>query len=508
MMSCEKRAWAVLVAVCVLAGMAGVSQPQGFTKIEAACSERTLANGMKIIVMERHEAPVVSFHTYANVGSANESYGITGISHFLEHMAFKGTNTIGTTDYENEARLLDELDYLFDQRMKEREQSRPDSVRLAELDSLFEKTRRAAGEYVVNNEFMDMIRREGGTGVNAYTSNDATQYVVSLPANRLEFWMAIESDRFLNPTFREFHKEKDVIMEERRLGVETRPTGKLVEDFFATAFKAHPYHHSVVGHMSDVRRITRHDMREYFSKYYGPSNLVVAVVGDVNAEEVFKLADTYFGRIPTEPKPENIRTEEPEQWGERRVTVEAMAQPLLLIGYHRPSGHDSDDLVFDAMATVLGTGRSSRLYTKLVKEQQIAADVGCISGFPGNKYDCLFAIYAFPAKDHTSEECLAAIDAEIESLQKELAAPEEVQKYVRSTKKQLIDGMKSNGSMGRLLTAYEVLSGSWKNLFSEIGRVEAVTAEDIQRVARGYLIKKHRTVGDIIPEEEMSMQGE
>ena len=480
---------------------AGVCLAQTFGGIEEKGSEYVLSNGMKFIVFERREAPVVSFHTYADVGSANESYGITGISHFLEHMAFKGTKTIGTTDYGSEAELRAELDRIFDHIVKEKESIRPDSAKIAELDTLFEETRRKAAEYVVNNEYIDMMRREGGSGVNAYTSNDATQYIVSLPANRLEFWMAMESDRFLNPTFREFYKEKEVVMEERRLRVETRPTGRLIEDFFATAFKAHPYHHSVVGHMSDLRRITREDMRNYFRTYYGPSNLTAAIVGDVKADEVFRLADLYFSRIATEPKPETVRTIEPEQWGERRVTVEAMAQPLLVVGYHRPNVRHEDDFVFDAMANILGQGRSSRLYTSLVKEKKIAAAAGSMSAWPGNKYSCLFAVYAVPAKDHTSEECLEAIDAEIEKLRTELATEEEMSKYKRGTKKNLLDGMKANNSMARLLTNYDVLTGDWRNLFDEIDRVESVTAEDVRRIAQEYLVRKHRTIGEIIPEE-------
>lgn len=486
----------------VLLMCAGNCLAQGFKEIEEQCSEYVLDNGMKFIVLERHDVPVVSYHTYADVGSANESYGITGMSHFLEHMAFKGTFTIGTTDYETEADLRVELDRIFDEVVLEKEKVHPDSATIAELDTLFERTRRKADAYVVNNEYIDLMRREGGVGLNAYTSNDATQYIVSLPANRLEYWMAMESDRFLNPTFREFYKEKDVVMEERRLRIEARPTGRLIEDFFATAFKAHPYHHSVVGHMSDLRRITRQDMRDYFTTYYGPSNLTVAVVGDVKAEEVFDLADLYFSRIPSGPKPETVRTIEPEQWGERRVTVEAMAQPLLVVGYHRPNVRHEDDFVFDAMANILGQGRSSRLYTKLVKEKKIAAATGAMSGWPGNKYDCLFAIYAVPAKDHTSEECLTVIDEEIERLKTELATEEEMSKYKRGTKKGTIDGMKSNSSMARMLTNYDVLSGSWQNLFDEVDRVETVSPEDIQRIANEYLGQKNRTIGDIIPEED------
>jgi len=242
-------------------------------------------------------------------------------------------------------------------------------------------------------------------------------------------------------------------------------------------------------------------MRNYFRTYYGPSNLTAAIVGDVKADEVFRLADLYFSRIATEPKPETVRTIEPEQWGERRVTVEAMAQPLLVVGYHRPNVRHEDDFVFDAMANILGQGRSSRLYTSLVKEKKIAAAAGSMSAWPGNKYSCLFAVYAVPAKDHTSEECLEAIDAEIEKLRTELATEEEMSKYKRGTKKNLLDGMKANNSMARLLTNYDVLTGDWRNLFDEIDRVESVTAEDVRRIAQEYLVRKHRTIGEIIPEE-------
>lgn len=474
---------------------------QTFEHIKSQVKEHTLKNGMNFIVLERHDAPVVSFHVYADVGSANENYGITGISHLLEHMAFKGSKTVGTKDYEKEYELLNRLDQLYSQIWREKSKVQPDTAKLSQMDTDFEELRLQAKEFVVNNELFDMFMKEGDRGINAYTSNDATQYINSLPSNRLEFWMAATSDRFLNPIFREFYKEKDVVMEERRLGLETRPIGKLIEDFFATAFKAHPYHHSVVGHMSDLKRITRQDVEDYFKKFYSPSNLVVGIVGDVNAAEVFKMADLYFGRIPSGPKPESLRTMEPEQWGERRVQVMAKSQPILLIGYHRPSVRHKDDLVFDALSNIIGQGRSSWLYRTLVKEKKIAIQTGSFNGWPGNKYPNLCAFFAIPAKDHTSEECLEVIDQQIEKLKAELVSQEEMTKYKRSTKKNLISSMKSNNNMARMLTNSEVLAGDWRALFDEINKVEAVTAEDIQRVAKIYLVKKNRTVGEVVPEE-------
>jgi predicted Zn-dependent peptidase len=487
----------ITISLALTIGLEG----QTFEHIKSQVKEVTLKNGMKFIVLERHDAPVVSFHIYANVGSANETYGITGISHLLEHMAFKGSKTVGTKDYEKEAELLNRLDQLYNQIWQEKSKVQPDTAKLAQIDTDFEELRLQAKEFVINNELIDMFIKEGDHGINAYTSNDATQYINSLPSNRLEFWMAATSDRFMNPIFREFYKEKDVVMEERRLGLETRPIGKLVEDFFATAFKAHPYHHSVVGHMSDLKRITRQDVKDYFDKFYSPSNLIVGIVGDVNVDEVFKMADLYFGRIPSGPKPEPLRTMEPEQWGERRVQVIAKSQPILLVGYHRPSVRHEDDLVFDALSNIIGQGRSSWLYRTLIKEKKIAIQTGSFNGWPGNKYPNLCAFFAVPAKDHTSEECLEVMDQQIEKLKAELVSQEEMTKYKRSTKKNLISSMKSNGNMARMLTNSEALVGDWRALFDEINKVEAITSEDIQRVAKIYLVKKNRTVGEIVPEE-------
>ncbi len=488
----------VIGVILVLLISAG-AYAQTFDRIKAAISEHMLPNGMKFIVLERHDAPVVSFHIYADAGAANEHQGITGISHLLEHMAFKGTRIVGTNNFDEEKKLLDQMDILYDEIKRENAKASPDTAALAAKKSQFEDLRVRAKGYVVNNELFDIFLREGDAGINAYTNNDATQYINSLPSNRLEFWMAVSSDRFMNPVFREFYKEKDVVMEERRLSLETQPIGKLIEDFTATAFKAHPYHHSVVGHMSDLESITHQDVKDYFSHYYAPSNLTAAVVGDVKASEVFRLAELYFGRIPSVPKPEGVRTVEPEQWGERRVKVEAESQPILLIGFHRPSVTHPDDAALEAMANIVGQGRSSWLYQDLVKEKKIAVQTGTFNGFPGNKFPNLVAFFAIPSQGHTSEECEKAILGAIEKLKTQSVTPEELTKYKRGTMKGLTDAMKSNGNMAALLTQAEAVHGHWSTLFDELKKVNAVTAEDVQRVARTTLVATHKTTGEIIP---------
>ena len=313
--------------------------------------------------------------------------------------------------------------------------------------------------------------------------------------------MAMISDRFFNPVFREFFKERDVVMEERRLGVESDPFGRLIEDFLATAFKAHPYQHSIVGHMSDLQSITRKDVEEYFRKFYGPRNLTVGIVGDVDADEVFKMAEVYFGRIPSGPKPEHVRTEEPEQWGERRVIVEAKSQPMIIIGYHCPGYRHKDSVLLEALANIMGQGRSSRLYQVLVKEKKIAVAIESLIGYPAKKFPNLIVFFAVPARGHTSAECLKLIDEEVEKVKKESVTPEEITKYKRSAVKSILDQMKSNADMADLLTDADVVLGDWKLLFEQVEEIRAITAEDVKRVANIYLIKKQRTIGEIVPEK-------
>jgi predicted Zn-dependent peptidase len=476
------------------------SMAQTFDTMKSQVRVRMLKNGMKFIVLERHEAPVVSFHVYADVGSANESYGITGISHLLEHMAFKGTKLVGTTNYKEEVKVLEELDALYGRLKAEQAEVSPDDDALKEMTEKFEALRLKAKEFVVNGEFDDMFMREGDRSLNAFTSADATQYVNSLPSNKLEFWMAMSADRFQNPVFREFYMEKDVVMEERRLSVETRPIGRLVEDFLSVAFKAHPYEHWGIGHMSDLESITRKDVEDYFKKFYGPSNLTVGIVGDVRSAEVFEMAELYFGEIPSKPKPEALRTKEPEQWGERRVQVVAKSQPILIMGYHRPDVRHADNFALGALANILGQGRSSRLHVTLVKDKKVCIETGVFNGFPGEKYPNLMAFVAIPSQKHTSEESLELIDLEIAKIKEESVTPEELTKYQRSSVKAMLSQMKSNGNMARLLTYADVVLGDWQRLFDQVEEIQAVSVEDIKRVANTYLKKNHRTVGEIVPE--------
>jgi predicted Zn-dependent peptidase len=242
--------------------------------------------------------------------------------------------------------------------------------------------------------------------------------------------------------------------------------------------------------MSDLQSIRRQDVETYFKKFYGPSNLTVGIVGDVRADEVFKLADLYFGRISSGPKPEPVRTKEPEQWGERRVIVSAKSQPILLVGYHIADAKSKDSPALRALANIVGQGRSSRLYRNLVNDKKIAIQVQSMSPFPGEKFPSLIAFVAVSAQGRTSAECLAAVDEEIEKIKKESVTEDE-----------LLDQMKSNPRMAEMLTFADVVLGSTDEAFAQVDKVRAITAEDIKRVANQYLAMTNRTIGEIIPEK-------
>ena len=471
------------------------AQAQRLADFEGKMTEFTLDNGLKLLVLERHEVPVVSFHSYADVGSVDEVKGITGLAHLFEHMAFKGTKTIGTRDYKAEAEALAKVDRIFEaMKIERRKGGHADKARLDRLDAEFKEAQQEAQKYIVPDEYEETLTRAGSKGFNAYTSEDATQYIISLPSNKIELWMALESDRFLNPVLREFYKEKDVVMEERRMG-ENAPSNRLSEEFQAIAFKAHPYGEPVIGHMSDLETLTRTEAETFFKKYYSPQNLTIAIVGDVNPQQVKKLAQKYFAGIPGAPRPDPVETVEPPQLGERRIVIDDPSQPLLYIGYHRPDFNHSDNAIFDTIAEIIGIGRTSRLYKTLVKEKKMAVNAGAFSG--GSKYPALFLFYAVPAKGRIPQECESAIYAEIEKLKAEPVLPEELQKAKTRSRADLISQLDSNSGLAAQLAFYQVITGDWRNLFGRLDKINKVTAEDIQRLAKECFVTKNRTVGII-----------
>jgi predicted Zn-dependent peptidase len=491
-----RRAGLGAVLLAILLVSAGIAQD--LAEFEKRLTQFTLDNGLKFLVLQRHDAPVVTCFTHVDVGSVDEVTGITGLAHIFEHMAFKGTTTIGTNDYKDEAKVLARIDEAFQALRNEIEKGdKADPNRVAELRTGFQDLQKEAQKFLVHDEFEETLKREGGTNLNAGTSSDYTVYFVNLPENKLELWMLMESERFGDPVLREFYMEKGVVMEERRLRTETQPVGRLLEDFLATAYKAHPYGEPVIGFMSDLQAISRPQAEAFFGKYYIPSNMVVAIVGDVYPDRVQELARKYFGRLPRRPEPGPVVTVEPPQDGERNVILEDPSQPFVVVGYHKPGINHPDNAVFDALTDIVGMGRTSRLYEAMVKDKRIAVAASGFQGLPGVKYPGLFVFYSVPARGHTSVENLEAIYAQIDRLKNEPVTEEELKKAKTRARAGLIRQLDSNQGLAEQLTYYETLTGDWRNLFRQLDRIDAVTADDIQRVARTYFTTKNRTVGII-----------
>ncbi|NJK99030.1 MAG: insulinase family protein [Spirulinaceae cyanobacterium SM2_1_0] len=461
-------------------------------------TEFRLDNGMKFIVLERHDAPVISFVTYADVGGVDEEDGKTGAAHFLEHLAFKGTTRIGTRNYEAEKQLLDQLDALAMQ-LKAAE-SAGDTEQAAQLAVDFADLQAEATALSIQNEYGQIVEREGGSGLNAATSADFTIYFYSFPSNKLELWMSLESERFLDPVFREFFQEQQVILEERRMRTDNSPIGQTIEAFLDAAYTTHPYRRPVIGYDEDIRNLSRDDIREFFETYYVPSNLTVAIVGDVEAAQVQELAKVYFGRYPARPAPPPLDAAEPPQQETREVTLALDSQPWYLEGYHRPALTHPDNAVYDIISALLSDGRTSRLYRSLVEEQQVALTAQGFSGFPGDKHPNLVLLYAMTAPGRDLDEVATALRAEIDRLKDEPVAAAELTRVKTQARASLLRTLRSDTGMARLLAEYEAKTGDWRNLFAQLAAIAAVTPEDVQRVARATFTPENRTIGRVVPQ--------
>jgi predicted Zn-dependent peptidase len=471
------------------------AEAQNLKEFEKRVTEFTLPNGLHFIVVERHEAPVVSFHTYVNAGSANDPSGATGIAHMFEHMAFKGTETIGTRDWASEKKALEEVERAYDALEAERNKGpRADPKKVASLEAGLKMEMTKANAFVEPNQYPRIIEENGGVGVNASTGMDATEYYYSLPSNRMELWFLLESQRFIQPVYREFYKERDVVMEEYRMRVESSPQGKLFQSFLATAFMSHPYRRMGTGWPSDILNLRRRDGEEFYRTYYVPSNITMGIAGDVNPAEARRLAEKYFGPMRAGPPPPRLHTEELAQAGAKEARVESPSQPLVMIGYKRPDQYSKDDPVFDVIAGLLSSGRTGILYKEMVRDKQISLAAQAGGTFPAGKYANLFVFLLVPARGHTAENNQSAF---YEILERFKSAPPDAESLARvktKTRAGLIRRLAGNAGLAGLLTAYYADFGDWRKLFTSLEEIDKVTAADVQRVARQYFVPESRTV--------------
>ena len=458
----------------------------------------TLDNGMRLVILPRPGAPTVSFVVQYGVGGVNERLGTTGMAHLLEHMLFKGTTTVGTRNVDAELVLFPLMDAAHDTLVRARTSG--DSATVRRLDDLIGELEDSARVFVEANEFNRFLTRAGAQGLNATTSHGSTIYFVELPSNRIELWFALEADRLLNPIFREYYSERDVIKEERRMRIETSPGGVLYEAHLAAAFTMHPYGVPVVGYMADLEVLSRSDVETYYRRFYGPNNAVVAIVGDIDPDRVEGWARDYLGPIPRGETPPPVTALEPKQLGERRVVVEWDAEPALRIGWHVPAGVHDDAAALTILTSLLTGGRTSRLYRRLVLEDQIAGSIFSSLG-PGSRYPQLLQIDTSPLAPHTTEELERAIYEEIERLAGDGPEQNELERVRNQIAAGSIRRIQSHLGLAFQLAESVSLFGDWTETFRSSERLRAVTAADVRRMARLYLTKQNRTVATLVKKE-------
>lgn len=486
----------MLCCAPVYSAEAETQLPQGATvetnsKYPAVVSYQ-LKNGLRLLILEKKFVPTVSFTTMFKVGNIDSPQGKTGLAHMFEHMAFKGTKTVNATNYTAEKKALDKEEQLVQQLQAEQAKIHPDTDKIKQIQSELDEASKAADALINKDEYWKIYNTLGESGMNAMTSMDYTGYVVSLPANRLEHWMILESDRFKNPVLREFYKERSVIMEERRMG-ESDVNRILYEALNSSAFVAHPYHNPIIGWMDDIAGLTRTDGEKFFARYYVPSNATIAIVGDVRPAEVIRLAEKYFSSWQGEPVKEEVFTKEPVQKSEKKVTVFFKAKPALRIGFHNPGIYSQDMPALIMASEVLSNGKTGRFYKHLVEGKQIAL-FAYSDANSATRYPSLFLVAAAPKEPFTAEDLDKAIMEEIELLKNEPPTQWELDKILNNYEAEMIKQLESNSGIGLTIAHSQQIAGDWKYDWDLSDKLKKVTPREVSEAAKKYLIRSNRTV--------------
>ncbi|MCI0746900.1 MAG: insulinase family protein [Verrucomicrobia subdivision 3 bacterium] len=469
-------------------------------------TEHTLGNGMRLLLVERHDDPTIAGGWVAHVGSANERPGITGMAHLFEHMMFKGTPTIGTKDYQRDLDVIAEQEKVR-QQMREEEAlmrqlfragklddiSKPENRtdRYKDLEKKFNELITKQRDLLVKNEFDRIYTTAGGSGMNAFTTADLTGYFITVPANKLELWMWMESERLLRPVFREFYAERDVVFEERRMRTESTPLGKFAESFEAMIWDSHPYGWPTLGWPSDIPAISKAQADEFYEMYYAPQNLTLILVGDFQSASATNLAHRYFGRIPrSKVEAPEVITAEITQPAEKRMYCEAEANPQVDIVWHTVPVRHKDSYALNILSQILST-RTGRLYKGLALGSKVATDV---SAYPSHrKWAGTFGISGEASESRTPEEVEKAIYQELERLKTEEVPPDELQKVKNNFAAYEYRRLTSNMSILMQMIFNDGL-GDWREINQAGPKYQSVTAGDVKRVANTYFTKENRNV--------------
>jgi len=475
-------------------------------KAEVPISGFTLANGMRFLVVSRPAQATVMGGWVAHVGSANERPGITGVAHFFEHMMFKGSRIVGTKDAVRDQEIMAEQEKLQDQirteYARQRARFRKGEIddpfapanrtpELEKLEAEFQKLVEEQRALMVKDEFDKIYTEAGASGMNATTNSDSTIYFITVPANKVELWFWMESERLLQPVFREFYSERDVVQEERRLRVESTPTGRFDEQLNAMFWTSHPYKWDTIGWMSDLKTLSMADAQEFFATYYAPGNLTAALVGNITVPEAKALAEKYFGRIPPSGKPvPDIVTLEEKQLAEKRMNAECDCQPQVALQFHTVPFEHKDQYALDVVQSLLN-GQTGRLRKSLVLDQKIASSAS--SGSQALRWNGSFVLAAETKGEATPAALEAALWAEIGKLQNEAVPADELAKVKNQIVADSYRNLENPFFLLLQLLFYDGW-GDWEYLNDWSAKTLAVTAADVQRVAKLYFTPENRTV--------------
>jgi predicted Zn-dependent peptidase len=468
--------------------------------------EKTLPNGMRLLLVERHDEPTVAGGWVAHVGSSNERLGITGIAHLFEHMMFKGTPTIGTKDYKKDLEIITAQERVRDEMRQEERKMRAEyrhgaiddllkpenkTARYRELEKEFNRLITEQRDILVKNEFDRIYSGAGGSGMNAFTTEDMTAYFVTVPANKLELWMWMESERILHPVFREFYAERDVVFEERRMRTDSTPLGKFQEEFNALFWESCSYSWPVIGWPSDIPAISKAQADEFYGIYYSPQNITLILVGDFQPDNVEAQARKYFERIPRGPRtPPDVATLEVKQLAEKRMNAEAETNPQVDILWHTVAFQHRDSYALDILSELLST-RTGRLYKGLVLGSGVATELWAQQS--SMKWEGMFNAGGEVKEGHTPAEVEQGIYDNLEKLKQEEVPPEELQKVKNNFAAAEYRKLSSNYPILMHLIRNDG-SGDWREINEAGPKVQAVTAADVKRVANTYFTKENRAV--------------
>lgn len=461
--------------------------------------EKTLKNGMTVLIVEKPGVPVVSFSYMVPVGAQDAPKGKTGLPHMLEHMMFKGTETIGTKDYAKEKIILATMDKVALEMNTEKAKLEPSMDRLKDLAEKMKKLQEDHRQVVVKDELSAIYTRNGGQSLNAWTSQDVTNYHITLPANKVLLYCTVEKDRLSHPVFREFYSEREVVAQERRWRTESSPQGALYEALESTAFQASPYKDPTIGWMSDIFKLTRPDAMAFYHECYRPDRGVLAVVGGVKAKEILPILESTLGQVPN-PKVSPLKkdwTVEPPQKGPRTVVARFDADPMAVMAWHVPNFPHQENVVLDVLSTILTSGNGSRLMKSLVFGSKKATSVSSSTGFPGDRDPNLFLVDFTPSPGTAPSTVVDSIEGTLKDIQKNGVTLEELEKARRAAESSFLWGKTSAEGLAQDLAYNQAVHGDWRYLSRYLDMVRAVTSKDIQDVVGKYLVEDNRTIATL-----------